>query len=132
MTASELRQKILKLRERRLHLEQMVLEQRHKMTRGSVFETYTKCRKGGCKCTKGEPHGPFMYMNVIIKGKNIQKYVGKKEDQSLLKQLKRYKVFQGNLTELNRVNKKIYEVFRDYRKELVEEIVDMGEEKKSE
>ena len=110
----------------------MVLEQRHKMTRGSVFETYTKCRKGGCKCTKGEPHGPFMYMNVIIKGKNIQKYVGKKEDQSLLKQLKQYKVFQVNLTELNRVNKKIYELFRDYRKELVEEIVDMGEEKKSE
>ena len=122
MTGSELRKEIFKLIERRAYLEQKVLEQRHKMTRGSVFEVYTKCRKGGCKCTKGEAHGPFMYMNVIIKGKNIQKYVEKKEDQGLLKRLKQYKVFQGNLTELNQLNKKVHALFRNYRKELVEEI----------
>jgi hypothetical protein len=32
--------------------------------RGSIFETYKKCGKPGCKCEKGIGHGPKHYMTV--------------------------------------------------------------------
>ena len=128
MNAAKIRQEISKLTEERYRLEKEILSERQKMTRASLFEVFTKCSKAGCKCTKGEPHGPFLYMNVIIKGKNIQKYVGKKVDQKIVGRLRRYKVFQSNITTLNKVNKKISELFRGYKKELVEEVETGGKD----
>lgn len=35
-----------------------------KILRGSIFETYKKCGKAGCKCEKGIGHGPKHYMTI--------------------------------------------------------------------
>jgi hypothetical protein len=124
MSASKIRQELFQLFGEREGIQKKILNERSKMIRGSIFEVFTKCSKKNCKCTKGEPHGPFLYMNVIIKGKNIHRYVGKKEDQHLVERLRRYKIFQENVTALNKLNKRISDLFRDYRKALVEEIKD--------
>ena len=56
-----------------------------------------------------------------IKGENIRKYVGKKEDRTLLNELMRYKVFKDKIKDLNKINKTIDDLFRDYKRKLVKE-----------
>lgn len=31
---------------------------------GSLIEQHRKCGKEGCRCTQGEPHGPYVYVSV--------------------------------------------------------------------
>jgi hypothetical protein len=31
---------------------------------GSLVEQHRKCGKEGCRCTQGEPHGPYVYLPV--------------------------------------------------------------------
>ena len=31
---------------------------------GSLVEQYRNCGKEGCRCTRGEPHGPYVYLQV--------------------------------------------------------------------
>jgi hypothetical protein len=31
---------------------------------GSLVEQHRKCGKEGCRCTQGEPHGPYVYLSV--------------------------------------------------------------------
>lgn len=46
--------------------------------RASLIERFTRCGKGGCKCMRGEPHGPAYYLTVsYAKGKTRQVYVAK-------------------------------------------------------
>jgi hypothetical protein len=46
--------------------------------RASLIERFTQCGKGGCKCMRGEKHGPSYYLTVsYAKGKTEQVYVSK-------------------------------------------------------
>ena len=46
--------------------------------RASLIERFTQCGKGGCKCMRGEKHGPAYYLTVsYAKGKTRQVYVPK-------------------------------------------------------
>jgi hypothetical protein len=31
---------------------------------GSLVEQHRTCGKEGCRCTRGEPHGPYVYLSV--------------------------------------------------------------------
>jgi Family of unknown function (DUF6788) len=31
---------------------------------GSLVEQHRKCGKEGCRCARGEPHGPYVYVSV--------------------------------------------------------------------
>jgi uncharacterized protein DUF6788 len=31
---------------------------------GSLVEQHRKCGKEGCRCTQGQPHGPYVYVSV--------------------------------------------------------------------
>lgn len=35
--------------------------------RGSLLERYLTCGKPGCKCARGERHGPVWYLSVTLK-----------------------------------------------------------------
>ncbi len=46
--------------------------------RATLIERFTQCGKGGCKCMRGEKHGPAYYLAVsYAKGKTRQVYVPK-------------------------------------------------------
>jgi hypothetical protein len=46
--------------------------------RASLIERFTQCGKAGCKCMRGEKHGPASYLTVsYAKGKTRQVYVSK-------------------------------------------------------
>jgi hypothetical protein len=44
-----------------------------------------RCGKAGCKCTKGEPHGPYWYAYWSEGGKTKSEYVGKHLPQTQAK-----------------------------------------------
>jgi len=96
-------------------LEKELLENRLKLREGSLIERYVICGKDGCKCSKGEgKHGPFLYLNKKVDGKNIQEYI-KDKNSKLINELKRYKAFQDKLAKIRKLNKKINELLNELR-----------------
>lgn len=119
MNASRIRQKIRRLKGERERVESQLMGFKGELAEGCLSERYTECRKGNCKCTKGKPHGPFLYMSVKVKGKVKYFYVGKKEDQKKVKGLRRYKEFQSRLAEARKINAAISVLWNTLRKELL-------------
>jgi len=50
---------------------------RKKLLRGSLYPAYKSCRKKGCKCMRGEKHGPFLYLSDKIAGKSKMVFIKK-------------------------------------------------------
>lgn len=119
MDIPRIRQRIARLRDERAKLEEQLMNLRLKLVEGCLSERYTECRKGNCKCTRGEPHGPFLYMSAKERGKIRYRYVGKKEDRKIVEGLRRYKDFQLSLGKLRKTNHKINMLWNEYRRGLV-------------
>lgn len=120
MNPSRIRLKLFPLLKTRSGIEQQLASSRSKMIKGSLFEWYTACRKGNCKCTQGQKHGPFLYAAVNVKGKTFQRYVGKEEDKALVAKLKAYREFKHKRRELNQLDRQIYYLFDQLQKALLE------------
>ena len=73
--------------------------------RASLITRYTKCGKPGCKCMRGEKHGPSYSVSVTMAaGKTKQLYVRKEDLKTVQKWINNYdKMWQG-LMELSEVN----------------------------
>lgn len=118
MNLSEMRKTIISLQNQRNSLESIIINSRSKMSPGSLFQVFTSCRKGNCKCTRGEKHGPFLYLNFTVDGKRTQRYVGKESDKPTVKKVKAYMAFQDTLAQLRKINKDIDSLFNLYRDSL--------------
>lgn len=115
MNISKIRTNIIALQKRRLDLEYILIRSRKKMEPGSLIKVFTSCRKGNCKCTKGEKHGPFLYLNQKIGGKYTQRYIGKESDIPTVKRVQAYMDFQDTLATLRKINKEIDSLLNLYR-----------------
>lgn len=115
MNNSNIRTNIIALQKRRLDLELILIRSRKKMEPGSLIKVFTACRKGNCKCTKGQKHGPFLYLNQKIKGKYTQRYAGKDSDKNTVKRVRAYMDFQHTLAQLRKINKQIDSLLNLYR-----------------
>jgi hypothetical protein len=115
MNISKIRTNIIALQKRRLDLEYILIRYRKKMEPGSLIKVFTSCRKGNCKCTKGEKHGPFLYVNQKIGGKYTQRYIGKESDIPTVKRVQAYMDFQDTLATLRKINKEIDSLLNLYR-----------------
>ena len=122
---SRLRQKISLLRTRRTNLENKGLRSRA-MVRGSLLELMRKCGKPGCKCQRGELHGPNFYLSLPKPGKRSWMLPVPTDKVKMLKSLNlRYHDFQHALTEIRRLNEEIESLLLAIR----EEQLRLGEEK---
>ena len=65
--ASQLRQQASRLIAERRGLERDLVG-RHRLLRGSLLERPKFCGKAGCKCTRGEPHPPGLYLSRLVEG----------------------------------------------------------------
>ena len=117
---SKIRQELSSLIQDQSTLQKSLVQSRDKMVKGSLFECYTACRKGHCKCTQGQKHGPFLYVALQVKGKTVQRYVGKKQDEGLVRKLKAYREFRRRRKELNRLNGQIYLEWNRLEESLIE------------
>ncbi len=45
------------------------------LMKGSLVMRSTRCGRAGCKCAKGEKHGPYLYVSVFQEGRTRSVYV---------------------------------------------------------
>jgi len=73
--------------------------------RASLIERMTQCSKAGCKCMRGEKHGPAYYLTVTYpKGKNRQAYVSKEFKSKAEAWIANYHQVWTLLEEISRIN----------------------------
>lgn len=53
------------LRSRRAELV-AALPQADVLLPGALVEQHRNCGKEGCRCTRGEPHGPYVYLQFVL------------------------------------------------------------------
>ena len=71
---------------------------------GSWVERYSTCSRPGCKCHRGQRHGPRYYLVVNEKGRQRQKYVSTSRvevAQIGLAQYRRLQEIVDRITHLN-------------------------------
>ena len=119
MDLSELRKAITVRSAKRQKLEKQLLQFRHPMTPGSVYPQYTRCARSGCRCMKGEKHGPFFYLSLRQEGKTVMRYIGKQIPSDLKKKTERYGAFIQQLHELRKLDKELTDLWNRFREKLV-------------
>ena len=73
--------------------------------RASLLERMTQCSKPGCKCMKGEKHGPAYYVTVSYsKGRTRQAYVPKDRKKVAEAWIGNYHRVWEALEEISRIN----------------------------
>ena len=114
---SRLRQKISLLRTQRAGLEDKALRSQA-MVRGSLLELMRKCGKPGCKCQRGELHGPNFYLSLPKPGKRSRMLPVPPDKVKTVKSLNlHYHDFQHALTGIRRLNEETESLLLAIREE---------------
>lgn len=122
---SHLRQQLVRLRAERTILEDQTLRSRA-MVRGSLIELMRTCGKAGCKCQRGELHGPNAYLSLPRPGKRSHLLPIPPDKVKMLKELNsRYHDYQRSLTRVRHIDKEIESLLVSLR----EEQLRLGEER---
>lgn len=118
--ASHVRQRLAQEIQDYLQLGKSLLAVRGPLILGWLHVRYTSCRKGDCKCTRGKPHGPFLYASLKRRGGAIvQRYVGKPEDDLLVRRIKGYREFRLQLKRLQKLQDHLANDWKHLEKSLV-------------
>jgi hypothetical protein len=73
--------------------------------RGTLLQRMTQCSKPGCKCMRGDKHGPAYYLTVSYrKGKTRQAYISKERKQVAEAWIRNYHRVWEALEEISRIN----------------------------
>jgi hypothetical protein len=73
--------------------------------RASLITRFTSCGKPGCKCMRGEKHGPSYLLSVTIaQGKTRQMYVRQQDVQQVKRLIENYDKFWRGLVEISDIN----------------------------
>ena len=105
--ASQIRQRLDNQLRGYFGLGKALLQIRGPLKMGWLHVRYTACRKGNCKCTRGQKHGPFLYASLRAGGKIVQRYVGKSEDESLVRKIKDYQDFREKLARFRKHHREV-------------------------
>jgi len=85
------------------------------MMAGSLVEQYVTCGKSGCRCRRGQKHGPLYYLYWKEQGRSRSLYVPREKVRELRGQTQNYRRFQRELTSLLRRQ------LRNWQRQLQEE-----------
>lgn len=118
MNLPDIRKKIIDLQKQRQQLELRLIRYRSAMEQGSLINVYRTCKKENCPCTRGQKHGPFLYLNQKTDDKWRQFYAGKISDQPRVKRVRSYMEFQDTLAQVRKITKQVDSLFNSYRDQL--------------
>lgn len=112
---SRLRQKVSVLSKERAKLEAKILKL-GPMMEGSLLRRYTRCKKPGCSCEKGKPHGPYFAISGKVMGKTKLIYLAKGKLYEISSQLKENSKFRRLRGKIRKINVEILELLGAYGK----------------
>ena len=75
-----------------------------RLLHGSWVERYSVCSRAGCKCRRGERHGPRRYLVVNEAGHQRQKYVQNSRVDAAMKGLSQYRRLQEIVDRITHIN----------------------------
>lgn len=127
MDISQLRQKICLLSRERWNLEKELLEvlSRKQLLRGSFVKGFRACNKGGCKCTKGELHGPFWYLSTKVAGKIKMIFIKECYHMEVEKLAGNYRRWRSIRARMVKINLEIIGLIDQMEKTIIVEIKDV-------
>ena len=111
MDASQARQKIRQIETERARHEKAILAFRGPLVAGSLVSRTTRCKRPGCRCEKGQPHGPFLYLSRNIDGRTRWLYIGKATQGRLAQAARRYKAFNEHVRALRQLAREADECY---------------------
>jgi len=135
MDSSQLRKQIAELLAKRARLEKELLQFRYTLVKGSLHLRYMECSYSGCKCKRGQKHGPFYYMSSKpdgSSGRTLHRYIGKTIQTQLAKGLSRYKSFQDRIHQMHKLDQKLSTLWNTFRDSLLDNTLLYNKEEKKE
>ena len=88
---------------------------------GSYYQVYKTCSHEGCRCHKGEKHGPFPALSWTTEGKRGMVMVRAADTAAVEQKAAAYKRYQKAMTRLRRLSTQIDTTLQDIRTLLTEE-----------
>lgn len=110
--ASRLRKEALRLITERKQLES-VLMKHVPLLRGSLLERPKFCGKPGCKCTKGQPHPPGLYLSHLVEGTVRHLFIKAVEHDRARREALNYKEFRNALRRWRVIVKELNRIWED-------------------
>jgi hypothetical protein len=108
--ASHLRQIASRLIPERQRLENILL-QHQRLLRGSLLDRPKFCGKPGCKCTKGQPHPPSLYLSRLVDGSVRHLFIRATDHERARKEALRYKEFRQALRRWRAIDKELNQIW---------------------
>lgn len=97
----------LALRERRKGLAQL-LPPVADILRGSLVERYVTCGNPGCKCAKGERHGPSWYLTVTLgPGRTTGGIIAEDKVEEVRAWIENYHKLREHLEKISEINREL-------------------------
>ena len=115
MEKEEIKKQIYKLRKERQLLETHCLSIVSQMPLWLSIR-YTKCGKKGCKCMKGEMHGPFSYVSFKEGEKLHYRYISGKRLRKIRQVINNYHNFQEKVARINAIHAEIISLLKKDQK----------------
>jgi len=76
--------------------------------RGSLMERYMVCGKPGCKCSRGERHGPVCYLSVTLgPGRTTGGLVADEQLQRVRRWIANYQQVKDHLEKISEINREL-------------------------
>ncbi|MBU4314396.1 MAG: hypothetical protein KJ821_06385 [Actinobacteria bacterium] len=118
MDISKVRKKIRDLSLDRFKIEMNMLRvlSRKKMLYGSVVKKYKACGKAGCKCTRGELHGPFYYLSFKKDKKTKMIFIRQYLWEKVIKLNNNYKKWRKSRANISKINRRILTLLDEIEK----------------
>jgi hypothetical protein len=84
-----------------------------KMIKGSVHAQWVKCGKPGCKCARGELHGPYFYLFWRERGRLRKAYIRTGDLPHVLAAIHNYRLEKQQVRDAKSMLRQIRELLRN-------------------
>ena len=71
---------------------------------GSLVRQGRRCSSSGCRCRRGELHGPYLYLALYLGGRNRTLYVPQASEAAVIEQVDVTHANQAALEDIGRIN----------------------------
>lgn len=112
LKASRHRQRALQLTTERRSVEKVMM-QHQRLLRGSLLERPKYCGKPGCKCTKGVPHPPSLYLSHLSDGAVRHRFIRAKDHERARKEALAYREYREALRRWRAIGKELNQLWEE-------------------
>lgn len=95
------------LRERRRRIVRQIPDLAEVIA-GSVQEQRRRCGKEGCRCARGELHGPYLYLSLRVGGRTRMLYVPAELAEKVREAVRTNAAVESALAEISAINLELF------------------------